>query len=104
MSENSMWDTLASLGGLSTLAAASRTILSEDRRSITGFLRGLVLAIFVGAVVGFGIQDYHFSPATQGMVVGISAFVADDILLIILSLSRTFRNKPEKILDWILRR
>lgn len=104
MSENSIWDTVASLGGISTLAAASRTILSEDRRSITGFLRGLVLAIFVGVLTGFAMNDYDFGPGTQGAIVGVSAFVADDILMIILAVTKNLRKDPSKLIDFILRR
>ena len=97
-------NTLLSLIGISTLAAASRSILSEDRRSLSGFIRGFILAVFVGGIVGALIQDYDFSPATQGGIVGISAFVADDILLLIIAISGHLRKNPKMIVDFVLRR
>lgn len=96
--------TLGGLIGLSALAAASRSILSEDRRSIAGFMRGLVLAGFVGTVVGLLTNDMKFSPPTQGGIVGIAAFVADDILLFVINASRLLRDDPRIMIDWVLRR
>lgn len=95
---------ICSLIGLSTLAALSRSILSEDRRSIRGFLRGLVLALFVGVIVGALIQDYSFSPATQGAIVGICGFIADDLLMIVLAITARLRKHPHIIIDYFLHR
>lgn len=97
-------NTLLGLVGISALAATSRSILSEDRRSLAGFIRGFILAVFTGGIVGALIQDYDFSAATQGGIVGISAFVADDILLLIIALSRTIRNNPKIIMNYLFRR
>lgn len=96
------YDALTAVGGWGILAAASRSILSEDRRSIIGFLRGLVLAIFVGIIVGLVIQDYGFTAPTQSAVVGISSFIADDILLMILAVSSAVCKDPrEAFLNFI---
>ena len=96
--------TSAALIGISALAAASRSIISEDRRSFKGFVRGLVLAVFVGGVVGALIQDVSFSPATQGGIVGVAAFVADDLLILLISVTTHLRNNPTAIVDFIFRR
>lgn len=96
--------TWLALLGISALAAASRAILSEDKRSLAGFLRGLVLAGFAGTLAGLLIQDYGFSPATQGGIVGIAAFVADDLLLMLVNVARTFRQNPQAVIDLLLRR
>lgn len=93
-----------SLFGISTMAAASRSILSEDKRSISGFLRGLVLAGFVGTVVGLFIQDYQLSATMQSAIVGVCAFVADDLLLILLAVSGKLRSNPRIIIDYFLNR
>lgn len=94
--------TIASLIGISAMAAASRMILSEEKRSFSSFARGTALAVFAGGVVGSLIQDQGFSPAFQGGVVGLVAFVADDLLMLVLNVTRTLRNNPEKIIDRIL--
>lgn len=96
--------TSAALIGISALAAASRSILSEDRRSFGGFMRGLVLAIFVGSLVGLLIQDFDFSPPTQGGIVGVAAFVADDLLMMIINISRKLRDDPMLIINYIFKR
>lgn len=99
--ETSLMNTLLSLFGIGTMATISRSILSEDRRTLAGFFRGLVLALFVGFIVGSLIQDYNFSPSTQGGIVGVCAFVADDLLLIVLSVTTKLRNNPRIIIDYI---
>lgn len=96
--------TIASLIGISALAAACRAILSEDRRSLKGFLRATVLAVFVGGISGGFIQHYDFSPSMQGSIVGLCAFVADDILMGVIGLAKWFRANPARILDVILNR
>lgn len=98
---------IAGLVGISALAAASRSILSEDRRSVTGFVRGLILACFVGGIVGLLIQHQDLSPSLQGAFVGISGFVADDILLFVINFSRKMRDDPtavvDMMIDWIVK-
>lgn len=91
-------DVIANVGGWSVLAAASRAILSEDRRSVTGFFRGLVMAVFVGTMVSQLVKDYGLTPATQGAVVGIASFIADDILLFILAIVAAIRRDPKEAL------
>lgn len=96
--------TSAALVGISALAAASRSIMSEDRRSFTGFLRGLILAVFVGCVVGLLINDFNLSPETQGGIVGLAGFVADDLLVLVINTTRKLRDDPAALIDFILRR
>lgn len=96
--------TIASLVGISTVAAISRAILTPDRRSFTGFVRAIFLAIFVGAITSGILQSYTFSPGTQGAIVGLCSFVADDILLSIIALSSWFRADPSRIINIILNR
>lgn len=95
---------LASMFGISALAAASRSILSEEKRTIGGFLRGLVLAAFVGTIVGLIIQDYNYTPTTQGGIVGICAFVADDLLMVVLAVTGKLRKNPTIIIDYFINR
>jgi hypothetical protein len=93
---------LASMGGVSVLGAISRTIITEDRRTITGFLRGLVCAIFVVYLVGCFIKDYALTDGLSNFIVGVSAFVADDILLLLLKTGRMVTRNPGAALDWLI--
>jgi hypothetical protein len=88
-----------SLGSISVMAAASRTILSPDRRSLAGFLRGLVLAIFVAIVVGWGIDGSSISQEWKNVIIAVCAFAADDILLVILSVTTKLREDPSAVID-----
>lgn len=96
--------TFGILVGISGLASLSRSILSEDRRSFRGFARGLILAIFVGETAQAIMQALDYPLPMQSGVIAIAAFVADDILLGIISAAATLRNNPQQIIDWILRR
>lgn len=91
------------LGSISILAAASRTILSEDRRSFIGFMRGLVLAIFVSMVVGWGIENSSISQEWRYVIIAVTAFSADDILMILLSITQKLREDPMIVIDYLMR-
>lgn len=96
--------TIISLVGISTIAAISRSILSEDRRSLRGFFRATFLALFVGGITEGLLQGYTFSPETNGAIVGLCAFVADDILLAIVGALDWIRQDPGRLLNIILNR
>lgn len=89
---------LLGLLGISTLAAAARTILSEKDRTFIGFMRGIVLAVFVGVIVYMIMQSTEYSAWIKGATVSICAFCADYLLLMILSGARMIRDRPIEIL------
>ncbi len=89
-------DAIVNVGGWSILAAASRSILSVEKRSLIGFLRGFVMAVFVCELVGLLVVDNGLSPRVETAIVGISGFVADDILLLILAVSSAVRKDPKE--------
>lgn len=95
-------DALSTMGGIATLGAISRTVLTEDRRSFIGFTRGLACAVFVTFIVSGFIDDYHFSDGTHNMIVGVSAFLADDILLLTINLMKLVMANPAGALDWVI--
>lgn len=91
------------LGGISALAAAARTILSEDERNLTGFLTRFILGIFSGMMVGFGIHQYGYPPTMEAAIVSASALAAKEILLAIISAADFLRNNVTKILPAVVR-
>lgn len=95
-------DALSSMGGISVVAAVSRTVLSEDRRSLVGFIRGLTCAVFVTFLVSSFIDDYTLSSGMHNVIVGVTAFVADDILLLVITLMKMISTNPGSALDWII--
>jgi hypothetical protein len=94
--------TVASLIGISVMAAGTRVILSADKRTFRDFLRGSVLAIFAGGVVGALIWDTTLSPAFKGGVTAAVGFVADYLLMFLLSFVQALRDNPDKIIDRLL--
>ena len=92
---------IVSTGSISIMAAASRTILTEDRRSLLGFARGLTLAIFVAVVMGWSLDESDIPQHWKNVVIAVCAFAADDILLVILSITKKLREDPSAALDLI---
>lgn len=90
------FDAIAQVGGWSILAAASRSILSADKRSLFGFLRGLVMAVFVCLIVSLLIVDNGLTKSVETAIIGISGFIADDILLMVLAVSNSVRKDPKE--------
>lgn len=86
------------------MAAVSRAMLSSERRSLPGFFRATFLALFVGGITGGLIHGYSLAPETQGAIVGLCAFVADDILRALIALAGWFRDDPMRIVNVILNR
>lgn len=101
--ENDAFSALSSMGGLSVLGAISRTIISAERRSFVGFCRGLVLAAFVVVLVGNLITDLSLTQGQKNIIVGLSGFLADDILLLILKMMKILTSNPGKALDWLIK-
>lgn len=83
---------------------AVRIIVSREHATPTGFIRGGVLACFVAVLVGGLLDDYGYEGNLKFALIGIAAFVADDILVGILRLSALLRDNPREVLDIILRR
>jgi hypothetical protein len=100
--ESDVINAVTSVGGMSVLGAISRTILSGDRRSIWGFMRALICASFVALIVGSFIRDYDFKPGLNNFIVGISAFLADDILMLLITIARMVSAKPTLLVDWLI--
>ncbi len=42
------------------------------------------------------VKDYNLNPGMQGCVVGIAAFIADDILLLVLAIVAAVRKDPKE--------
>lgn len=94
--------------GIAALAAACRSFLSEDRRSFKGWMRGIVLAVFAAYLTGSALEPYGLDPGTYKVLVGVSGFVADDILTAILKATKAMLNNPREaistVVDAILKR
>lgn len=100
--EKQLYDAITSMGGISVLAAISRSLLSEDRRSFGGFIRDLICAGFVAILVGGFITDYHLAPGMHNLIVGIFAFGAADVLMLLIKAIKMVVANPGAALDWLI--
>lgn len=83
---------------ISIMAGMSRSILTEDRRSLHGYIRGFVLAVFVGYVASIGLKDLEISEGTKSVIIAVCSFTADDILIGIVALSSKIKEDPKILL------
>ncbi len=81
--------TIAVMGGFARFAFS-------NNRSVWGFLRGVIIAAFVGVMVSLALQDTFLSESMKGMIVGVSSFTADEIVLFILACFREVMKDPLK--------
>lgn len=89
---------------LGLVGGAVRLIVSKEHATPLGFIRGGVVACSVAVLVGGLLDDYGYEGNVKFALVGIAAFVADDILVGLLRLSALLRDNPREVLDIILRR
>lgn len=85
---------LAAPLALSAAGGAARLIMSRRKVSIPEFLRGIFIASFVGSLVAIGLNETQLSEGIRGAIVGLSAFLADDVLMACISVATTFRKDP----------
>lgn len=80
------------LAGL--LVGAFRGVIQEKYGGWLGFVRGMAASIVVAVMAGLALHDADLSPTRQAAVIGLAAYVADDVLSGIVLLGQLFRNDP----------
>lgn len=88
---------------LSFFAGIARTLFNTNIK-FGDFVRGAVLAIFVGYIVMLLINEKELGEGMKGAIVGISAFMADDVLMMIIRISKQIFEKPEEILKFFIKK
>lgn len=84
----------AGSGALGLAVGIMRGVIQQKHGSIGGFIRGILASIFVAVMVSWGLVDSNLSLSTRGMVTGICSFIADDILLGLMSLATLMGRDP----------
>jgi hypothetical protein len=98
-----VFKTPTSILAISVLAGVCRTILTEDRRTFTGYIRGLFLAVFVGILVSNFLKDYAIGDGLRTAITIVAAFSADDFLFVVLRLTKMLRDDPAEVVKLILK-
>jgi len=86
------------------LAVGVRLVMSMERQTLGGILRGIFIGLFVGSLANLAISDYDFGYGTQGALVGLFVVVSEDLIVAQIKMGKYIRSHPEKILDFIINR
>lgn len=87
--------TIMSVSGvLGLVVGIMRGVIQQKHGSVGGFLRGILASIFVAVIASWGLVNSGLSLNTQAMIIGICSFIADDILLGLMSLSTLLGRDP----------
>lgn len=78
---------------LSFVAALARFAFS-DKKSILIFLRGVIISCFAGAMMALALQDYEMGEGMKGAIVGVSAFCADEVLAVLITMAKHIKDDP----------
>lgn len=71
-----------------------RGIIQKANEDWKALLRAILASFLVAIFVGFGLEDFEFSTTIKIVITGISAFIADDILLGLMALGRVLGRDP----------
>jgi hypothetical protein len=83
---------VSGVGGL--ILGVAKIIIHERHGTFFRFFRGGVSSVVVAVLVGFALADSGFSWPRQAAIIGVLAYVADDMLNGLLILGNLFAKNP----------
>ncbi|MGN6704411.1 MAG: hypothetical protein ACTHKB_15785 [Burkholderiaceae bacterium] len=83
---------MSSIAGVAV--GVMRGIIQEKHGDWSGMVRGVLASILVAVLVGFSIDNLGLSVTLKSAIIGVSAFVADDVLLALLAMGRVLGRDP----------
>lgn len=87
---------------IAILAVAVRMLFSADRWTLLGIARALAVGALVGFLAILWVVDLpDLSTGQKGVVVGVCATLAEDIVIGLLALGKKLREDPGAIFDMI---
>lgn len=89
-------------GTLGLIFGIIRGVVNQKHGGWGGLFRGMFAAIGAAILVALGIADLDLTITKQAAIIGVSAYVADDILLGLVNISKLFSNDPIGFLQNIL--
>jgi hypothetical protein len=81
-------------GVAGALLGVLKVIIHENRGTIMRFFRGACAAVVVAVLSAFALNDTGMSWSRQAAIIGILAYVADDVLSGLVILGKLFGNNP----------
>lgn len=89
---------------LSMFAGVTRTFFSDSKKTLVAFLRGIFASVLVGVAVYHLCTAYAMDRNLSSAVVALSSFIADDLLVLLLTFSRKLRENPTETVKTLLMR
>lgn len=83
---------------ISLFAGFARYAFSE-KRSFWHFIRGALIAGFVGLMTSLAIQDVAMSEGIKGMIIGVTSFCADEVATFLVAAATEARRDPLGYVD-----
>lgn len=87
------------LMALAIMGATARFIMVPPRASLLAYLRGITLAVCTVWVVNYFAQAAELKEGTRLGLLGVAAFVADDILYALVKLGTRLREDPKGLIE-----
>lgn len=84
------------------VAAGFTRFAFSEKRSVWSFVRGLTVAGFVGAMTTLALQSSTIEPSMRGVIIGVTAFCADEVALFALAAANEVRKDPLRYVSNIL--
>lgn len=84
------------------VAAGFARFAFSEKRSVWSFFRGITIAGFVGAMTTLGLDSVHIEPSMKGVIIGVTAFCADEVALFALAAANEVRKDPLRYISNIL--
>lgn len=85
---------IAGGGALGLAFGIIRGVVNQKHGGWPGFIRGAFASVGAAILVALGIADLELTVTKQAAIIGVSAYVADDILLGLLTLGQMFGKDP----------
>lgn len=87
---------------IAVVAVACRLLFSSARWSLLGVVRGVLVGVFVGYLAGAYVYDLaSMSDGEKGIAIAVSAILAEDLFVAVLSVGRRIRENPMAVFELI---
>ena len=84
--------------GIGVVVAMLRRILEERHGGLREWVKGILSALLVSGIIGWGLADSGLAQTLQYCIIGISAYVADDLRVGIGRIVKDVAANPLQIL------
>lgn len=97
-SKNSLLTVMATGGAIGLAVGTARGLIQERHGGWMGFIRGLTASVTVAVLTGWLLEDLVVAETLKAGIIGLCAYVADDILMGLKNLSTALAQDPRQFL------